>query len=144
MQGRYQWSYQYWDGSAYYDMSYDAATQAWVGPAAPPLIRRGSQAPAAFASVRRWTAPAAGVATVRGRARKGDIGGGDGVRVEILHHQTVVWERDIEATDSVGFEHDLAVRVAAGDALSFRVSRRVTNAFDNTIWDPLVALAPLP
>lgn len=44
----------------------------------------------------------------------------------------------------LGFEHDLAVRVAAGDALSFRVSRRVTNAFDNTIWDPLVALAPLP
>lgn len=144
VQGRYQWSYQYWDGSAYHDMSYDAATQRWVGPGANLFVRRDFQHPGSFTSVRRWTAPADGVAAVRGRARKAPPGGGDGVRVEILHNQAVIWARDVEATDDVGFEHDLPVRVAAGDAMYFRVSRRVNNAFDATIWDPLVSLAPLP
>ena len=92
------------------------------------------------ASARVFTAPRSGQVRVTGRVFKLHTDGGDGVRAAI-RSGTTLWTCVIEAADSRGFEHDLALDLEQGQRLCFVVGKRGTITCDTTGWDPLVTYA---
>ncbi len=141
-QGAGGWSYQTWNGSVYADMIWDAAGGRWQGAEPYSLVMMNSQHPDnTLDSVRVWTAPVAGEATIIGNVAKA-ASGGDGVVATILHNAVSVFNRTIGGTDRVGHDVFATVTVAAGDRLYFRVNRNATRSSDSTSWDPLILFAP--
>ena len=91
-------------------------------------------------SVRRFTAPAEGRATITGRVRKAHLDG-DGVRVGIVHRGRTVWQAEIEGKDAQGVEPNLTLDLARGDSIRFVVHKRGKIFCDTTYWDPVVTYA---
>lgn len=142
-QGGNSWSYEQWDGTAYSNMSWDAANGRWKGAQAYAIIGSGWQHPDDNDSVRTWTAPKAGTVNVSGIARKAETAlGGDGVQVKILKNNSQIWPASgwqaIGASDTSGVSHNLTVSVAQGDKLRFIVNKGGTISTDTTWWDPTI------
>ncbi|MFC3799449.1 hypothetical protein [Cohnella sp. GCM10012308] len=142
-QGANGWSYEQWDGSAYSNMTWDAANGRWKGAQTYAIVGGGWQHPDANDSVRTWTAPKAGTVNVSGVARKADTAlGGDGVQVKIMKNNTQIWPasgwQPIGASDTNGFAHNLTVSVAQNDKIRFVVNKGGTISTDATWWDPTI------
>lgn len=146
-QGQGQWSYQYYDGSSYTNLTYDAVNQWWGS--ASYNIARFDEYPSTCNScwiARTWTAPSAGTISIRGRVLKNDITGGDGVAVRITRNGTQIWPgsggpQAIAYNDQSGVATDLdGVNVAAGDVFRFEVNNGGSgnNANDSTSWSPSI------
>lgn len=98
-----------------------------------------------YDAVRTWVAPSAGSVTIAGNVRKGDTGGGDGVRVKIMKNGTQLWPasgwQTIAYNDATGYDHNIYTSVNAGDRIYFIVNSNMANHYnDMTIWDPLITL----
>jgi MYXO-CTERM domain-containing protein len=76
---------------------------------------------------------------VTGGAADGNPTCGDGVDVEIRHGSTVVWSYGIDNGDEDGTTYDLALDVTAGDVLTFRISQRLDNYCDSTLFAPTIS-----
>lgn len=65
-------------------------------------------------------------------------GNGDGIKATVLHNAAVVWPETV-VMHAKPRSHDLRVKVAKGDALSFRASRNGTvTPDDRAQWDPAI------
>jgi hypothetical protein len=91
--------------------------------------------------VRRFVLPEDGTVTVSGRVAKGDIGGGDGVELEVRLDDKVVWKDRMEAHDTKGHALELKLEVRKGQALRFAVAAGSTIQHDTTVWNPVVTYA---
>ena len=89
-----------------------------------------------------WKASQKGNIQITGNVRKYDILGGDGVVVSIWKNDTLIWPESgwtaIGYNDNVGLKHDIEVDVEQGDIISFRVDEGMNNAYDTTIWTPVI------
>jgi hypothetical protein len=143
-QGLYQWAYQYFNGSTYGDMTWDAGSNCWIRSGTFTKICKNLQHPDMNSnSVREWIAPQAGWATVTGIVKKGDASGGDGVSVAIRNGAgTLLWGiYNIAYNNAAGLNPTvLTYPVAAGDKLLFIVDANSNISYDTTIWDPTVTL----
>ena len=117
------WGSTYWAGPGWTRVGKD-----WQHP--------GDQTP----SVRRFTAPRDGQVTISGRVRKADTnnGGGDGVRLSILHRHAAIWEAEIDGDDTTGLEPGVSLTVQKGDPIRFVVHKRGAIPYDTTHWDPVI------
>jgi hypothetical protein len=93
-----------------------------------------------FSVIRRWLAPADGVAQIAGTLRH-DNAQGDGVRARLVQTgkgRVAEWRAFNSAEETV--VADLAVQ--AGDALDFVVDCLAGPAFDSFTWAPTIRLEP--
>jgi len=142
-QGMDNWSYQYWNGSAYTNMTWDSANGWWSKSGTYSIVHGNGQHPDIGAdSVRKFTAPSAGTIKITGTVRKGDITGGDGVRVKILKNGTQIWPasgwQSIAYNNATGYSVNVTTSVAANDAIYFIVNNNSTILYDLTMWDPII------
>ena len=73
-QGANNWSYQYWNGSTYINMTWNSTNTYWEKSGTYSLVSNSGQHPdASEDSVRKFTAPTAGAVTITGTVKKGDI-----------------------------------------------------------------------
>jgi hypothetical protein len=91
-------------------------------------------------SIRRFSCPKDGRATITGRVYKAHLDG-DGVRVAILHGKQTVWQAELEGRDAKGLEPSLSLEVRHGDAIRFLVHKRGQIFCDTTRWDPVITYA---
>lgn len=93
-------------------------------------------------TILEWKAAQKGNIQITGNVRKYDILGGDGVVVSIWKNDTLIWPESgwtaIGYNDNVGLKHDIEVDVEQGDIISFRVDEGMNNAYDTTIWTPII------
>jgi hypothetical protein len=139
-----QWAYQYFDGTNYTNMTWDSTSGCWVRSGTYTKICKNLQHPDTNSdSVRIWIAPAAGIASVTGQVKKGDVTGGDGTLVQIRKGPgTLEWgPNHLAYNDAIGFASEVSVPVVAGDMLLFVVDYDANNSYDTTIWDPTVTLS---
>jgi len=87
-----------------------------------------------------WVSPWDGVVRVTGNAHKLDPNGGDGVDVDILKNDRLLWSRTIAFDDAVGHDFDLTVPAKTGDHLYFRIHQRLTTDYDSTYFNPTITL----
>ena len=88
-------------------------------------------------AVRRWVADRDGVVRVEGVVSVG-AGNGDGIKATVLHNAEVVWPETV-VVHAKPQSHDLRVKMAKGDTLSFRVVRNGTvTPDDRAQWDPAI------
>ena len=93
-------------------------------------------------SVRCFTAPADGRATITGRVRKAHVDAKtDGVRLAILHNTRQVWQAQIDGGDGQGVDVKVAIELRRGDAVRFVVQKRGQITCDTTHWDPRITYA---
>jgi parallel beta-helix repeat protein len=140
-QGNHGWYYQEWNGSAYQDMHFDAASNRWQG--SQPLCLLGpdwAHPDSGREPAREWVSPTAGTATITGNVHALGTGGGDGVDVRILKGSTELWAKTIAAGDATGYDFSLETQVKAGDAIYFRVSKKADTNHDSTFFNPSIRL----
>jgi hypothetical protein len=141
-QGANQWYYQYWNGTSYINMWWNAGAGYWEGSETYLIVYPVGQHPgSSFSSVRKWLAPRAGTVRVTGRVYKGAVGG-DGVNAKVLHNTNLLFDQNIAYNDVTGPNVDLSVVVAPGDSLYFRVHKIGTSHYDSTTWDPRIEYLP--
>jgi hypothetical protein len=145
-QGTNQWSYQYYNGSTFTNMTWNSGSGWWNASGTYSIIGKDWQSPdASKDSVRVWTAPSSGVATAQGWVKKGDIQGGNGVKVKVLKNGTQIWPvgtnpQTVAYNDPFGYLVQVTVPVSVGDQLQFLVSQIGNPNYDTTVWDPKVIL----
>ncbi|HMA96097.1 MAG TPA: toxin TcdB middle/N-terminal domain-containing protein [Polyangiaceae bacterium] len=89
----------------------------------------------------RWVAPYTGTVDVSGSVQRLAVGGKDGVRVQLIHNNSIAWTRDIASNDTSACAPgagnscagDLSLPVSAGDRVYVKVS-----AIDDTKSDVVV------
>ena len=91
-------------------------------------------------SVRRFTAPRDGRATISGRVFKLHLAG-DGIRAAIRHNDREIWKAEIDGRDDKGVEPRVTFELKKGDSLRFIVHKHGGIGCDTTGWDPLVTYA---
>ncbi|MCD9023743.1 hypothetical protein [Cohnella silvisoli] len=135
------WSYVQWNGSSFSNLTWDGAGT-WQGAYPFNLVFHPTQLhPDTNDTAVAWTAPQAGYIKVSGNVAKA-FAGGDGVNVKIMKNGTQIWPasgwQSISSVDTIGWNHDLAVKVTTGDKIYFVVNKNGNNAFDETSWDPVI------
>lgn len=144
-QGARNWFYNQRVGGSLREMTFDPDRNRWVGATEFCLIASRTAHPGPGCdSVRTWVSPLAGAASISGEIRDMDPYGGDGVEVQILHGDELVWSATIENRGSVAIPEDLVVNLAAGDALHFVLSARETDSNDTTFFNPEINFGPHP
>ena len=119
----------------------------WEGPGQARVGRGWQQASPEVGCVRAWTAPAAGMVTVVGRAMKECYrqAMGGPLRVRILHGDKQVWPMqgwaEVPVNSLQGVMHDFTLDVAAGDTLRFVLDRGASPDADIVAWMPRIAYA---
>jgi hypothetical protein len=91
-------------------------------------------------SVRRFTAPRAGIVQVTGNVRKAHLEG-DGVRVMVLHDTKEIWRAELAGKDDKGADPKLTCTLKQGDVLRFIVHQKGAITCDTTYWEPVVTYA---
>jgi len=139
-QGFRGWFYQEWNGQTYQNLR--LVNGYWNGSYNYTILDKNLHHPDLTDSVRKWVAPSSGLIRITGRVAKENIGGGDGVKVKIVHQEKQLWPstgwRHIPYNDSIGVEVDQLLRVKSGDAIYFIVNQNGNNSFDGTNWDPSI------
>ncbi|OGG53775.1 hypothetical protein A2764_00225 [Candidatus Kaiserbacteria bacterium RIFCSPHIGHO2_01_FULL_55_79] len=144
-QGANQWSYYQVQNSAYTQLTWDSASNAWHGGDAnfPILGANGSLHPGnASDAVIRWTAPVSGTLNITGTVADTDGTCGDGIVASIAKNGTTLWSATLENGDGVGRSPSVTENVSSGDTVDFIVNRRSEYTCDSTRWDSTIVLTP--
>lgn len=145
-QGTNQWSYQYYNGSTYTNMTWNAGAGYWYDPSTYSIVAKDwMHTDANLDPVRLWTAPSNGVVTITGQVKKGDVGGGDGVTAKIMKNGTQIWpsgpnSQKVAFDDPYGYSTNVTVAVSSGDKIQFLLDYGANATYDTTMWDPTVVL----
>jgi hypothetical protein len=145
VQGTHNWYYQSWNGSAYTNMTLDAAHHFWRG--SRPLCRladRWAHPDVGCEPTRTWISPIDGTVTISGRVYDLDSRGGNGVVARIYKESQQLWSATIANGDSTGQSFDMRVSVRRGDAIHFRVNALGDSTFDTTYFDPGINIGSAP
>lgn len=148
-QGGSAWSYQYQNGSTWTNLGhYDETAKVWQLSSSVnvPQIGKTSVHPGVNPTAhvaRTWTAPQAGLVSIRGLAAKA-ASGGDGVLARVTHNGATVWPSSgyatIAASNTTGVETSVdRILVAAGDVVRFEVTPNGSNEYDTVTWSPTIA-----
>lgn len=144
-QGERDWHYNQRVGDEISEMVFNPDDNRWIGAAEFCLISNQIMHPGEGCdAVRTWVSPLAGEISIRGDVRDLDPYGGDGVEVELLLGDELVWSASIENAGSAQLPEDLTLNVDLGDSIYFIVSARDTNHNDSTLWNPEIDLGPHP
>jgi len=119
----------------------------WEGDGGARVGRGWQLASTSCMGARTWVAPKSGSVQVTGRAMKEyyhrDQGGP--LRVRILHNDRQIWPADgwatIKVGDLTGLAHNLALQVAAGDAIRFVLDKGTAPEHDLLAWMPRIVQA---
>jgi hypothetical protein len=141
-QGQRNWCYQEWTGTAYRDMRFDAQGNRWTGEDELCILGSDWAHPSAACDpARKWVSPAAGTVAVVGSAHDMDPAGGDGVEVVILKGDSALWSQTVANGDTTGQGFNISFAVQAGDAVYFRVNKRVDSGWDTTYLTATIELS---
>jgi hypothetical protein len=159
VQGFDQWSYQYYNGSSWNNMTvYNSSTPvlwgSWGANSNTALIFQQAEQPDATNAdwvARTWTAPLTGNISIRGWALKQTVGG-SGMMLEITQNGTSIWGGTgtfLGANDQTGFATNADVAVTVGDVVRFQASNGGSgnNTDDIVSWAPNIAYTssvPIP
>jgi hypothetical protein len=139
LMGKNNWNYQQRKQSQDSDLRFvprdDVFVKDWIGDG---NCRVGNnyQIPGSNAeAIRKWVAPHAGVVRVEGKAESTCAG----FYVRLLHNTNIIWEPELSSSGQPA-GHDLTVKVAQGDTISFLAGAKFDNGTNSTkvIWDPVV------
>ncbi|WP_176560068.1 S8 family serine peptidase [Brevibacillus dissolubilis] len=144
LQGKNDWYYQEWTGTAYQDLHYTDSGNYWNGSYPYTSVFPNRQETDAYDSVRKWVAPRQGTVQISGNVAQQFADCGDGFQVRIMKNDTQIWPNSgwqyIAADDTVGFSHDISVEVNAGDAVYFVMNQGAQNNWcDRAAWDPSIS-----
>lgn len=138
-QGYRNWYYQQYTGSVYQNMTWDSGNSLWKGSYEYCRLWGDGGHPQTYESARKWVSPAADTLTITGNAHDNDGGGGNGVIVSIYKNTTLLWSATIANGDTTGYNYNLNVNVAAGDAIYFRIHQNGADySYDNTYFNPTI------
>ena len=145
-QGKNQWSYKYWNGSSWVDMSYDSTSGRWNS-ASGAWISQFDETPDncnGCLTARWWTAPKSGNISIRGWVLKNSTGG-NGVNVAIVKNATWLLPTGgypgspLGANDQIGFATSVDTTVNQGDVIIFLVDGGSSdNSHDIVSWAPSI------
>jgi hypothetical protein len=144
VQGSGNWSYEYssTSGATWSALTWDAALNEWDSGSAAPAVSQFDQLPSACATclvARTWSAPTAGVVSIRADALATQSGG-DGVTVGVqLNQNPLVPTSTVTTSTELPISLE-ATSVAAGDKIRFVVGAGAAsnNADDLTSFDPSI------
>ncbi|MCD9022541.1 discoidin domain-containing protein [Cohnella silvisoli] len=149
VQGHRDWKYEYLDSGTYYSLNYDSANKRW-GNLEGNVSRfdMNTNSDSDIWLSRTWEAPESAVISVRGRALKNDISGGDGVRVRITKNGSVIWpvsgpSQAIAYNDNSGIDTFLdSISVNEGDLIRFEVNNggNGDKTGDRISWTPAIGM----
>ena len=98
-----------------------------------------------YRAIRKYSVPKTGLVEITsdGNIRKGDISGGDGVNARITLNGITLWPatgdwQAISYNDATGYSINIEAFVKKGDMIEFEVDKKASNAYDSTIWNPIV------
>ncbi len=147
VQGNKQWYYMQGSGSSYTNMTWDAASNKWIG--ANQWNQIGVNAlihPDKNDTVVAWKAPMTGNIVIKGKAAKQNNTCGDGVRVKIVKNSTQVWPASdwqvIGAADITGNTHNISTSVSQNDYIYFVLNQNANNSCDGSRWNPTIEYMP--
>lgn len=140
-----RWSYQFSEnGTTWSDLStYDSTTERWRNSETVPLVGRFEMHPDTCSSCwvgRAWSAPRAGIVSIRASALKSGLGG-NGLIVRVTKNNNVIWGPQIVGgNERVGIETILNdVSVQANDVVRFEANNNGENTYDMLSWSPAIA-----
>ncbi|NOU79303.1 hypothetical protein GC101_10460 [Paenibacillus sp. LMG 31459] len=142
-QGRNNWYYQIWDGTAYKNMTWDSVGARWRGNKDWDIISKEWMHPDGNDVVLKWAAPQTGSIRISGSVAKHPVNlQGDGVRVKIMKNNTQVWPsvgwQSIQNNDAIGLTTDLNITVTTGDSIYFILNQNGNYGYDATRWNPSI------
>ena len=116
-------------------LTWDAAQSWWSNPDGTVLVGKGFMHPSATSDAELgWWAPFAGKISVAVDVADGDVGGGDGVHVEVIQAGQTVWTAELNngGAAQTSFQAD----VVQGQELLFRTScgSAQNPLYDSTAW----------
>ena len=139
IQGQNHWFYFGWNGD-YRPLVFQDGSWRWDPESENPLTKifSGHEHPHNAESARAWRSPKHGTVQVRGRVRKGNVGG-DGVTASIyLDDQRIEGPWLIAGTDdTIGHSFAFDRPIRQGQTLYFRVHMNGDPLFDATVWEGL-------
>jgi hypothetical protein len=149
-QGSNNWYYQYFNGSSYVKLTYDATLLAWGISGSYILDRFDVRPPAStkYWIARTWRAPSTGTAQIRGRVFMNTPGSGSGVKVRITKNGVKIWPaasayQMISPTDDVGVDTHLNnQKVNARDLIRFELQGAGSGTHGIVSWSPSVGYSP--
>jgi uncharacterized protein YraI len=126
-----------WDGDKWYRFSDDPNYSNQMR-----LSVNGGHPDSFHDVAREWVSSYEGTLHITGPAQKepGDGRGGNGVEVQIVQNQAVVWDHYLGPYDTTGTQFDVRVPVHTGDEFYFVINALGDDQSDNTIFDPLIEL----
>lgn len=144
-QGSGQWSYQYWNGTVYSNLSWDAVNLRWyLGTDANLIINQSGMHPGSSNdAVLKWVAPTAGYVQIEGTATASDPNAqfnySDGVLVDILHNTQNIWNDSLN-NDSGKLNGSFLLNryVKANDVIYFKVNRKTNVTTDFITINPKI------
>lgn len=141
-QGSNNWSYQYWDGTNYGNLSSNGTY--WYLPSDPyAMITSYSMATGTtHDSALKWTAPASGWIRIEEMTPESSDSyngnGTDGVILTILHNDEKLLEDNKYASRKKANYFNLTRYVNAGDAIYIRMNKKANNYFDEFLINPTI------
>lgn len=148
-QGLRNWKYEYFDNGTYHSLDYDSANK-WWGNLNGSVSRfdMNTSSDSGIWVSRTWVAPESAFISVRGRALKNEVSGGDGVLVRITKNGSVIWPisgpaQAIAYNDESGIDTFLnAVSVNEGDLIRFEVNNGGSGnqTGDRISWTPAIGM----
>ncbi len=141
-QGKNDWYYLEWDGSAYADMTYQSNRGAWVGDKGASVSKDVMQPSDKSDAVREWRATCEGTVDITGIVRKSNGNtNGDGLLLTITKNDEIIWGPQlIDGAELEGEEHSNRVDVKSGDRIRFIANRNKQHWNDAIYWSPTVTL----
>lgn len=129
------WAYLSGDGDP---MRWDAAQAQWQGSEFVLVYPSGAHPGGSTDAVRQWTSPLSGVVEVTGRVADTSTTCGDGVRVQILSGDALLWQYDLP-NGGPAQDFDVLVPVEIDTALRFVVNKGTANNWcDWTTFAPAI------
>lgn len=143
-QGQNNWYYKENVYGNYSDMSFSngiwSGSHVWSRIYRPASIHPGPTQDAVLA----FKAPRDGNIVINGNVKK-ELGGGNGVKVQIKHNNNKIWPLDsewqeISSHDFTGYDHEISLTVKEGDYIYFSVNNNGSGniSADNTSWNPVI------
>jgi hypothetical protein len=134
--GKNGWHYLAGNGANYSPLTFEPASNSWQDGKL--VIGADYLVPGETRdAVRQWVADRDGVVRVEGVVSV-STANGNGIKATVLHNAEIVWPETV-VQHAKPLSHDLRVKMAKGDTLSFRVICNGTVAPDDrTQWDPAI------
>jgi hypothetical protein len=144
-QGYNNWHFQYWNGSSYTEMRFDATNNRWQGNRSLCQIGNTWAHPdIGCEPARTWISPISATINIGGSTGLFHPDGSNGVEVTILKNDAELWSVSVGANDTEEYFFSIDTDVQPGDAIHFRVNAQGNNGYDSTYLNPKINIGQDP